>query len=159
MARGCVDTGECGGVDGSGCGIEVDAIDIKGTDRADGECIGLVDIEITSRGGGERIDGGVECISGCANIISGEQAEICGDEIHGASEPGRGGKAVDTDADGIGSSIQNITGGGFMLRGLDNILTNKINLPVHVEEDPLKSVVMGTGIALKNYDRFPFVMR
>ena len=32
-------------------------------------------------------------------------------------------------------------------------------LPVHVAEDPLKSVVRGTGIALKNYSKFPFIMR
>jgi len=38
-------------------------------------------------------------------------------------------------------------------------LQNKIKLPVHIADDPLKSVVRGTGIALKNYDRFPFVMR
>jgi rod shape-determining protein MreB and related proteins len=52
-----------------------------------------------------------------------------------------------------------ITGGGALLRGLDKRLAAKIKLPVHVADDPLKSVVRGTGIALKNYDRFPFVMR
>jgi len=52
-----------------------------------------------------------------------------------------------------------ITGGGSLLRGLDKRLQNKIKLPVHIADDPLKSVVRGTGIALKNYDRFPFVMR
>ena len=30
---------------------------------------------------------------------------------------------------------------------------------VHIADDPLKSVVRGTGIALKHYDRYPFVMR
>jgi len=52
-----------------------------------------------------------------------------------------------------------LTGGGALLRGLDKRITAKIKLPVHVAEDPLKSVVRGTGIALKNYDRYPFVMR
>ena len=52
-----------------------------------------------------------------------------------------------------------ITGGGALLRGLDRRLSSKIKLPVHVADDPLKSVVRGTGIALKNYDRYPFVMR
>ena len=52
-----------------------------------------------------------------------------------------------------------ITGGGALLRGLDKRLANKIKLPVHIADDPLKSVVRGTGIALKNYDRYPFVMR
>ena len=52
-----------------------------------------------------------------------------------------------------------ITGGGSLLRGLDKRLTQKIKLPVHLAEDPLKSVVRGTGIALKNYSNFPFIMR
>lgn len=52
-----------------------------------------------------------------------------------------------------------LTGGGALLRGLDKRLSQKIKLPVHVADDPLKSVVRGTGIALKNYDRYPFVMR
>jgi rod shape-determining protein MreB len=52
-----------------------------------------------------------------------------------------------------------ITGGGALLRGLDKRLNQKIKLPVHIADDPLKSVVRGTGIALKNYNRYPFVMR
>jgi rod shape-determining protein MreB len=52
-----------------------------------------------------------------------------------------------------------LTGGGSLLRGLDKRISQKIKLPVHVADDPLKSVVRGTGIALKNYDRYPFVMR
>ena len=44
-------------------------------------------------------------------------------------------------------------------RGLDKRLSQKIKLPVHVADDPLKSVVRGTGLALKHYDRYPFVMR
>ena len=52
-----------------------------------------------------------------------------------------------------------LTGGGALLKGLDKRLSQKIKLPVHVADDPLKSVVRGTGLALKNYDRYPFVMR
>ncbi len=52
-----------------------------------------------------------------------------------------------------------LTGGGALLRGLDKRLSQKIKLPVHVADDPLKSVVRGTGIALKNYQHYPFVMR
>jgi len=32
-------------------------------------------------------------------------------------------------------------------------------LPVHIANDPLKNAVRGTGIALKNYNKYPFVMR
>ena len=52
-----------------------------------------------------------------------------------------------------------LTGGGALLRGLDKRLSQKIKLPVHVADDPLISVVRGTGLALKNYQRFPFVMK
>ena len=52
-----------------------------------------------------------------------------------------------------------LTGGGALLRGLDKRLGNKIKLPVHVADDPLKSVVRGTGLALKHYDKYPFIMR
>jgi len=52
-----------------------------------------------------------------------------------------------------------LTGGGALLRGLDKRLSQKMKLPVHVADDPLKSVVRGTGLALKRYDDYPFVMR
>ena len=45
-----------------------------------------------------------------------------------------------------------------MLRGLDKRLTDKINIPFHVAEDPLHCVAKGTGIALKNIQNFSFLM-
>lgn len=50
-----------------------------------------------------------------------------------------------------------LAGGGSMLRGLDKRISQKTKLPVHVAEDPLRSVARGTGIALKNFDRFTFL--
>ena len=52
-----------------------------------------------------------------------------------------------------------LTGGGALLRGLDKRLTDKINIPFHVAEDPLLCVARGTGIALKNVDKFNFLKR
>ena len=52
-----------------------------------------------------------------------------------------------------------LTGGGALLRGLDKRLTDKINIPFHVAEEPLLCVARGTGIALKNVDKFTFLMR
>ncbi len=52
-----------------------------------------------------------------------------------------------------------ITGGGALLRGLEKRLTQKMKLPVHVADDPLKCCVRGTGIALKHYNKYPFIMR
>lgn len=52
-----------------------------------------------------------------------------------------------------------LAGGGALLRGLDKRLSDKINIPFHVAEDPLHAVARGTGIALKNVGRFQFLMR
>ncbi|MDQ2179866.1 rod shape-determining protein [Marinifilum sp. D714] len=52
-----------------------------------------------------------------------------------------------------------LAGGGALLRGLDKRLTDKINIPFHIAEDPLRAVARGTGIALKNVDKFSFLRR
>ena len=52
-----------------------------------------------------------------------------------------------------------LTGGGALLRGLDKRLQDKINIPFHIADDPLHSVAKGAGIALKNVNRFSFLMR
>ncbi len=51
-----------------------------------------------------------------------------------------------------------LTGGGALLRGLDKRISRITKLPVHVADDPLRAVVKGTGIALKNTDRFSFLI-
>ena len=51
-----------------------------------------------------------------------------------------------------------LTGGGALLRGLDKRISQKTKLDVHIAEDPLRAVVRGTGIALKNTDRFSFLI-
>ena len=52
-----------------------------------------------------------------------------------------------------------LTGGGALLRGLDKRLHDKIQIPFHIAEDPLHSVAKGAGVALKNVDRYSFLMR
>lgn len=52
-----------------------------------------------------------------------------------------------------------LAGGGSMLRGLDKRMSLKTKLPVHIAEDPLRAVARGTSIALKNVDRFQFLIR
>ena len=52
-----------------------------------------------------------------------------------------------------------LTGGGALLRGLDKRLQDKISIPFHIADDPLHSVAKGAGIALKNVNRFSFLMR
>lgn len=52
-----------------------------------------------------------------------------------------------------------LAGGGAQLRGLAKRLTDKIQIQFHVADDPLHAVARGTGIALKNVDRFKFLLR
>jgi len=52
-----------------------------------------------------------------------------------------------------------LAGGGALLRGLDKRLSDKHNIDFHLSEDPLHAVARGTGIALKNVDKFSFLMR
>jgi rod shape-determining protein MreB and related proteins len=52
-----------------------------------------------------------------------------------------------------------LAGGGSLLRGLDRRISMKTKLPVHIAEDPLRAVARGTGIALKNIHRFPFLIK
>jgi rod shape-determining protein MreB len=71
-------------------------------------------------------------------------------------------KALETTPPELASDIYKtglyLTGGGALLRGLDKRIAAKTKLPVHVAEDPLRAVVRGTAIALKNTDKFSFLI-
>ncbi|MFT5763306.1 MAG: rod shape-determining protein MreB [Saprospiraceae bacterium] len=71
-------------------------------------------------------------------------------------------KALETTPPELASDIFKtglyLTGGGALLRGLDIRLSQKTKLAVHIADDPLRAVVRGTGIALKNTHRFTFLI-
>lgn len=52
-----------------------------------------------------------------------------------------------------------LAGGGALLHGLAKRLSDKITIPFHVAEDPLRAVARGTGIALKNVKNYAFLIR
>jgi len=52
-----------------------------------------------------------------------------------------------------------LAGGGALLKGLDKRLYEKTNIPFIIAEDPLRAVARGTGIALKNIGKFPFLIK
>ena len=52
-----------------------------------------------------------------------------------------------------------LAGGGSQLRGLDQRISSKTKLNVHIADDPLRAVARGTGIALKHFDKFSFLIR
>ena len=51
-----------------------------------------------------------------------------------------------------------LAGGGALIKGLDQRLSKKSGLPVHIAEDPLRAVARGTCIALKNIGNFSFLL-
>jgi rod shape-determining protein MreB len=52
-----------------------------------------------------------------------------------------------------------LTGGGSLLRGIDELLQEETGIKVQVCQDPLTAVVLGTGKALDEFDRYSVVLR
>ena len=48
-----------------------------------------------------------------------------------------------------------LTGGGSLLRGLDMLLAQECEVPVHATERPLETVVVGAGYMLEHLDGLP----
>ncbi|MGD1839679.1 MAG: rod shape-determining protein [Thermonemataceae bacterium] len=71
-------------------------------------------------------------------------------------------KALEMSPPELSSDIYNngihLTGGGALLKGLDKRLAMKTKLPIHIADDPLRAVVRGTGIALKNLNAYRKVL-
>ena len=51
-----------------------------------------------------------------------------------------------------------LTGGGALLKGMDTIVRNQVELPVYVAEDPLTAVVRGTGKVLETVEDYKRVL-
>jgi rod shape-determining protein MreB len=51
-----------------------------------------------------------------------------------------------------------LTGGGALLKGLDERIRMETNLPVHVAEDPLTAVVRGAGKVIDNLNQYSKVL-
>lgn len=51
-----------------------------------------------------------------------------------------------------------MTGGGSLLKGIDQIIRERTNVPVNIAENPLLSVVMGTGMVLENIRKYEAVL-
>lgn len=51
-----------------------------------------------------------------------------------------------------------MTGGGSLLRGIDQIIRERTNVPVNLSEEPLTSVVRGTGRVLESVKKYEPVL-
>ena len=50
-----------------------------------------------------------------------------------------------------------LVGGGALIRGLNKLIEKETKIPVYLSEDPLTSVVRGTGIILEDIDQLRVV--
>ncbi len=51
-----------------------------------------------------------------------------------------------------------LTGGGALLRGMDQLIKSSINLPVHIADNPLTTAVEGTGKIMENYEDYSSIL-
>ena len=51
-----------------------------------------------------------------------------------------------------------MTGGGSMLKGIDQLIRERTNVPVNIDEEPLLSVVKGTGKVLEDVKKYESVL-
>lgn len=47
-----------------------------------------------------------------------------------------------------------LVGGGALIKGLDTLLSEELQMPVHIASEPLTAVARGTGIILENLDNY-----
>ena len=61
-------------------------------------------------------------------------------------------------ADAMNSGIY-LAGGGALLRGIDQLIAQETGLPVHIANDPLSCVVIGTGKVVEAMHENPAIRR
>ncbi len=52
-----------------------------------------------------------------------------------------------------------LAGGGALLRGLDQLISEETMMPVHISDDPLSCVAIGTGIVVESLDENPLIRK
>ena len=51
-----------------------------------------------------------------------------------------------------------LTGGGALLKGLDILISKETGMPVHIADEPLNCVALGTGMVLEQIDTLKNVL-
>ena len=52
-----------------------------------------------------------------------------------------------------------ITGGGYLLKQIDKKIAEELGIPINTSEDPLSSVVIGSGICLERFQDFKSILK
>ncbi len=47
-----------------------------------------------------------------------------------------------------------LTGGGALIHGIDDLLREETGVPIHIADDPISCVALGTGLALEHFDTY-----
>ncbi len=100
---------------------------------------------------------GRDLVSGLPHAIivnSGEIREAIKEPVHSIVETVRAtleSAPPELSADIMERGIA-LAGGGALLRGLDQMIAKEMQTPVHVADEPLLAVVLGTGKAVENWD-------
>lgn len=51
-----------------------------------------------------------------------------------------------------------LVGGGALIKGLDKLLSESLDIPVTIAEDPLTAIARGAGIILENLDKYSSIL-
>ncbi len=51
-----------------------------------------------------------------------------------------------------------VVGGGALIKGFDELLSDALKIPVYIDDDPLTAIARGTGIILENLDKYKEVL-
>ncbi len=51
-----------------------------------------------------------------------------------------------------------LVGGGSLLKGLDKIISDEVQIPVHIAEDPMTAVVRGAGAIVEDFKKYKEVL-
>ncbi len=106
---------------------------------------------------------GRDLVSGIPKIVrvhSQEIRECIQEPIQSVAEAVR--RALEITPPELSSDIVDrgivMTGGGALIRGLDQLLQHETRLPIHVDEEPLSCVVRGAGRILDDIPRYRSVL-
>jgi rod shape-determining protein MreB len=51
-----------------------------------------------------------------------------------------------------------LVGGGALIKGIDELISHTLQIPVHIADDPLTAIARGTGIILEDLQKYKDVL-
>jgi rod shape-determining protein MreB len=113
--------------------------------------------ELTIQVKGRDLVGGVPKTTEVSSVEIREALNECVQQIVDAVRQSLERTPPELSADILDRGVM-LTGGGALLKGLDERIRLETNLPVHVAEDPLTAVVRGAGKIIENLNHYSRVL-